>query len=88
MYNEEIQGRCNNLERGGGAPLNTTNHDQSVAPKGRIVICTIEFGMGLDCADVSQVIHRRKSHLKMISEDMKQYCMNMQTNFLSRSVRG
>ena len=29
---------------------------QSAAPL-RIVICTIAFGMGLDCADVSQVIH-------------------------------
>ena len=29
---------------------------QSAVPL-RIVICTIAFGMGLDCADVSQVIH-------------------------------
>ena len=33
-----------------------TSFCQSAAPL-RIVICTIAFGMGLDCADVSQVIH-------------------------------
>ena len=72
----------------------------------RIVICTIAFGMGLDCVDVCQVIHwgpaanlefylqecgragrngevsnallylRIPRHLKTISVDMKEYCMN------------